>query len=212
MKKLTPELTLDRLRDLYDARRAAIRDRLREFAQVPSSEYFYELVYCLLTPQSSAVHAARAVDRLKAMNFSSADVDPEPVLHHKAFYIRFHRTKSVHLNSTKARFPEIAVRLAENSSGKELREWLVENIKGLGWKEASHFLRNIGYRDLAILDRHILRNLQRLRVIEDLPKSLTARRYKIIEEKFRTFAASIGIPMDELDLLLWSMETGVILK
>jgi len=26
----------------------------------------------------------------------------------------------------------------------ELREWLVENVKGLGYKEASHFLRNIG--------------------------------------------------------------------
>ena len=81
-------------------------------------------------------------------------------------------------------------------------------MKGLGWKEASHFLRNIGYRDLAILDRHILRNLRRHRIIRTLPKTLTPSRYRAIEGKFRAFAGAIGIPMDELDLLFWSRETG----
>ncbi|GAJ17855.1 unnamed protein product, partial [marine sediment metagenome] len=31
----------------------------------------------------------------------------------------------------------------------KLREWVVKNFKGLGYKEASHFLRNIGYKNFA---------------------------------------------------------------
>ncbi|HXX65011.1 MAG TPA: DNA lyase, partial [Bacteroidota bacterium] len=89
---------------------------------------------------------------------------------------------------------------------------LVANVDGLGWKEASHFLRNIGHRDLAILDRHILRNLRRYGVIGSLPKSLTAARYLKIERKFLQFARAIGLSIDELDLLFWSRETGAILK
>jgi len=41
-------------------------------------------------------------------------------------------------------------------------EWLVKNLTGLGYKEAGHFLRNIGSGKIAILDRHILRNLHAL--------------------------------------------------
>jgi N-glycosylase/DNA lyase len=93
-----------------------------------------------------------------------------------------------------------------------LRLWLVNQVRGLGWKEASHFLRNVGHRDLAILDRHILRNLIRTGVLRRLPKTLTAKRYAAIEAKFRDFAGQVGIPMDELDLLFWSMETGTVLK
>jgi N-glycosylase/DNA lyase len=73
-----------------------------------------------------------------------------------------------------------------------MRDWFVRNVKGLGWKEASHFLRNIGYRDLAILDRHILKNLRRHRIIRSLPKSLTPARYQSIERKFRRFADAMS--------------------
>jgi len=92
------------------------------------------------------------------------------------------------------------------------REWLVENVKGYGFKEASHFLRNIGYRELAILDRHILKYLVEFGVIEKVPKSLTKKNYMEIEEKFKQFSGRVGIPMDELDLLFWSLETGEIFK
>jgi N-glycosylase/DNA lyase len=88
----------------------------------------------------------------------------------------------------------------------------VKNVKGLGWKESSHFLRNIGYRDLAILDRHILKCLVRLSVLKNLPQTLTAKKYKEIEKIFLAFANEVGIPIDELDLLFWSLATGEILK
>ena len=212
MKKPLAPLTLDELRSLYDEKRDALQSRLTDFARVPPEDYFYELAYCLLTPQSSAFAADKAIKLLQQYDFFHRDIDPEPLLHQKQFYIRFHKTKAKHLLLMKNQSPRIFEHLAGNLHNRQLREWLVQNVAGLGWKEASHFLRNIGGRDLAILDRHILKNMVRLGILKRLPKTLTPRRYKLLEEKFHTFAQQIGIPVDELDLLLWSMETGTIFK
>jgi N-glycosylase/DNA lyase len=212
MKKSPTKLSLDELRALHADHRSAIRNRLEDFSRVPPKDYFYELAYCLLTPQSSAVNAGKAINLLKAHDFFRTSINPEPLLHQKEFYIRFHKTKAKHLLAMKDKFIEIEQHLTNSNSSIELREWLVQHVKGLGWKEASHFLRNIGHRDLAIIDRHILRNLVRAGVLRALPKTLTPKLYKQIEKKFLTFAVQIDIPMDELDLLFWSMETGEILK
>jgi N-glycosylase/DNA lyase len=203
---------VDELRRDLSAVRPRIRARLEEFARVPATDYFYELVYCLLTPQSSAVNAAKAVEELKKADFLGRDVDASVILFMKEHYIRFHNTKARHLLEAKKTLPAILAALGGGSTPEEIRTWCIRNVRGLGWKEASHFLRNIGYSDLAILDRHILRNLRRHRVIRSLPKSLTPARYMSIERKFRLFAGEVGIPMDELDLLFWSRQTGEILK
>jgi len=88
----------------------------------------------------------------------------------------------------------------------------VKNVLGMGYKESSHFLRNIGKRDLAIIDRHILKGLLRCGVLKSLPKTLSRKTYLEIEKQFQKFSEEINIPMDELDLLFWSMVTGEILK
>jgi N-glycosylase/DNA lyase len=96
----------------------------------------------------------------------------------------------------------------------ERRDWLAKDpgVKGLGYKEASHFLRNIGFKGYGILDKHIVRSLHELKVI-DSPKPPASRgKYLDAEEKMRRFAERAGINFDELDLLLWSMKTGEILK
>ena len=96
----------------------------------------------------------------------------------------------------------------------ERRDWLVreKGIKGLGYKEASHFLRNIGFRGYAILDKHVLNCLAELKIIDDAKPPSTRSKYLTVEEKLRKFAAAIGIDFDEMDLVLWSMKTGEILK
>ncbi|MCX6121882.1 MAG: hypothetical protein NTX44_09710 [Ignavibacteriales bacterium] len=197
----------------YRSRQVAIRARLSEFAARQPADYFYELVYCLLTPQSSAKNAERVVSLLYTAGFHNKDVDPEPFLRRKECYIRFHKTKSRHLLRMKDQFPAIAQKLSEPVVAFELREWLVKFVLGLGYKEATHFLRNIGRNDgLAILDRHILRNLKRLGVIQSIPKSLSRKYYLVIEQRFSKFAVEIGITLDELDLVFWSAETGEIRK
>ena len=205
--KRVKELVLD-----HAARMDEIRTRLKEFATVHEQEYFYELAYCLLTPQSSAANAGKAVEELRRAGFQESGIDPVGILFSRSHYIRFHRTKARNLLEAKARLPEILSAIGRQGPSMERRAWLADNVRGLGWKEASHFLRNIGHRDLAILDRHILRNLKRHGVIRTIPASLTPARYLSIEERFRRFASDIGIPMDELDLLFWSRETGAILK
>jgi N-glycosylase/DNA lyase len=196
----------------FEKTKDAIRNRLEEFSRVPSSEYYYELAYCLLTPQSSAVNAGKVVERLKAIDLLNRPRDPAPILRSTNSYIRFHNTKAKHLLDARLQMETIREILSNGFTNLEMREWLVKNVKGLGWKEASHFLRNIGHRNLAILDRHILRNLKKHGAIRSTPKSLTQREYLRIEQRFMRFAESVGISMDELDLLFWSMETGAILK
>jgi N-glycosylase/DNA lyase len=209
----TRKSRLEEMIRTYRERRPAIVQRLDEFSRVPPSEYFYELVYCLLTPQSSAARAGMAVNALRSAAFESRDIDPEPLLRRKEHYIRFHKTKAKHLLHLKRQYVQIKVCLAEQRASSDLREWLVENVRGFGYKEATHFLRNIGKNDcLAILDRHILRTLKRLGVIRSIPNSLSRKRYFEIERRFANFAGNVGIPLDELDLLFWSIETGEIRK
>jgi len=205
--------SVEKLVELHKERKALIQRRLGEFSQVTPDRYFYELLYCMMTPQSSAEHAERTVGALQEVRFESSDVDPEPILRRKEHYIRFHITKAKHLMKAKEQFESVVKAVSNGSSAFELREWLVSNVLGLGYKEATHFLRNIGKNGgLAILDRHILRNLKRFGVLRSIPQSLSRTKYFVIEKKFAAFAHRIGIPLDELDLLFWSMETGEIRK
>jgi N-glycosylase/DNA lyase len=213
LKKAAYEALLTELKSLHESRKEAIRNRLEGFRRVELSEYFYEMAYCLLTPQTSAESAGKVVEELQRLSFLLLPVDPEPVLRNRSTYIRFHRTKSQHLSKLKSDFPLVLEFLALERPASELREWLVKNVKGLGYKEATHFLRNVGRNGgLAILDRHILRNLKRYGAIRSLPKTLSRKHYLSIERQFMRFADRSGIPLDELDLLFWSMETGVIRK
>jgi len=215
-----PYKRTDTIRADMALRGQAARSRLSDFVAVPRDLWFYELAYCLLTTQSSARSASLAVEALMAHRFFELGDDPTPVLRDRKHYIRFHNTKARRLQEARTAFPQLLAELdrsrghpgALNTHGPDLRTWLLANIRGLGWKEASHFLRNIGYRNLAILDRHILRNLKHHGVIRTLPATLTPKRYCAIERTFQKFAADIGIPMDVLDLLFWSRETGEIRK
>ena len=83
---------------------------------------------------------------------------------------------------------------------------------GLGYKEASHFLRNVGFRGYAILDKHVLNCLAELKIIDDPKPPSTRSKYLTVEEKLRQFASEIDIDFDEMDLVLWSIKTGEILK
>jgi len=100
-----------------------------------------------------------------------------------------------------------------NSQGEqfELREWIVRNVKGLGYKEASHFLRNIGFTQYAIIDFHIIDLLLKYKLIEK-PKTLSKTKYLEIEELLRQIAKKLNLNLAELDLYMWYMETGKILK
>lgn len=193
----------------YKERKEEIKSRLIDFKNINGDELFYELCFCLLTPQSSAKRADYCIQKLKELDFLNNKINPVSILKQK---IRFHNHKSSYLLEFKKNHKIIFDEVNKIKDNKEKRNYLVKNVKGLGLKESSHFLRNTGYRDLAILDRHILKNLVKLNIIKELPKTLTSKKYFEIEEKFQEFSKKIKIPMDELDLLFWSIETGEVFK
>jgi len=213
------EKSVQELQILYGEKRDAIQTRLNEFKQVLNrndDDVFAELCFCLLTPQSSAKTCWAAVSRLKERSLllkgEASEIQPQ------LNDVRFGDSKARYIVEARATFSKdgklfLKSHLSSFANLFELREWMVENVRGLGYKEASHFLRNVGLgEEFAILDRHILRNLKRLDVISEVPVSITKKRYLEIEEKLRGFSREIRIPLADLDLLFWSRETGWIFK
>jgi len=204
---------IDILYSEYEKKKAVIQKRLEEFTRVKPDQYFYELLFCLMTPQSSAVNALKAQKKFEEMDFLRNNFNPENILRNSEHYIRFHKTKSRWILEMKLHFEEISSIVRSNNSAEEKREWLVKNVKGLSLKEAAHFLRNIGLNgSLTILDRHILKNLKHHAVLRALPITLTKKKYLFIEKKFQAFAETVGISVNEIDLLFWSKEAGEIVK
>ncbi|MCL1972683.1 MAG: N-glycosylase/DNA lyase [Endomicrobia bacterium] len=179
-------------------------------------EIFAELVFCLFTPQSKAVSCWVAVNELAEENmiFSAT---PEQIAK-KIAKVRFRNNKARYVVEARKIFTvngkiKIKEKLASFTDIYELREWIIKNIKGIGYKEAGHFLRNIGIgKELAILDRHILKNLKLLGAIGDIPKTLTKKTYIEIEKNMQDFCEKSGIPMAHMDMLLWCKESGGIFK
>jgi len=205
--KLIPELL-----DKYILIKDSIEKRLEEFASITIEQYFYELCYCFCTPQSKASSAMIVQNELERLNFKNSDFDPVDILFKKENYIRFHRQKSNRLIDMKYKYYEIENILLSDMDNYSKRNWLAENLKGIGYKEASHFLRNIGYRNLAILDRHILKHLVKSELFDEIPNISSGQRYFEVERKFLQFSEKVSIPIDHLDLLFWSYEAGEILK
>jgi N-glycosylase/DNA lyase len=204
----------------YRKIRKRIRERLLEFGEVwkePDERIFEEMVFCLCTPQSSARSSFSAVDYLARSGILTRG-DQSAISRVIRGNVRFHNNKSRYIIEARRLFTDQGgrMRIKERLHHHDpliLREWLVKNVKGFGYKEAAHFLRNIGMGDnLAILDRHILKNMVKYGVIKEVPSTLTGKSYLELEEKFRDFSKRTGIPMAELDLLFWSQETGEIFK
>jgi N-glycosylase/DNA lyase len=205
------------LRDSYKKRKKTIKERLSEFCDkrgCSADEIFQELCFCILTPQSKAVYCDKAVKELRQSGLLLKG-SPSRV-RKKLKNVRFPNNKARYLVEARNVLSKNTGGLKEMIDGTDpviLRDWLVRNVKGIGYKEASHFLRNIGLgSDLAILDVHILKNLKKYRVIDKIPPALSRRAYIEIEEKMRRFSGRLGIPMDELDLLFWSAQTGFVFK
>jgi N-glycosylase/DNA lyase len=213
-------LTVKELKRVYVAKRREIRDRLAEFALVGRTgspeTLFEELTFCIFTAGASARMGLRSVEGIRPilMSGSAQDIQRALVGRH-----RFPNNRGTYVYETREYLREhCGLRLREAlrslSLADERRDFLAANrsVRGIGYKEASHFLRNIGYRGYAILDKHVLTRLAELEVIETPKPPSTKNGYLVTEERLKAFANSIGIDFDELDLLLWYTKTGEILK
>jgi N-glycosylase/DNA lyase len=178
-----------------------------------ASEMMSELLFCVLTPQSKAKSCWAAIERLQKSDLLFCGEAQNVCACLSG--VRFHNKKSVFLvaarNSMGSDNPKHFISAFETPF--EARAWFAQNIKGYGLKEASHFLRNIGQGEsLAILDRHILKNIVSLGIIDKIPPSMTDKNYFGIENKMTAFSLYSKIPMSHLDILLWFKQTGEIFK
>jgi len=211
--------TIEALNDLYFSLKPKIISRLNDFRILwekgSDEDIFYELIFCLLTPQSKAKLCWRAVEEIRSKKLINKTLEELTEALNK---VRFKNNKAKYIFEAKNKFFKdgkfiIKSFLKQFNDSKELRKWLVKNIKGMGYKEASHFLRNIHIGlDLAILDRHILRNLELFQVIPSIPKTLTPKLYGDIENKMKFFSSQINIPLSHLDFVFWYIGSKDIFK
>ncbi|MFQ5976453.1 MAG: N-glycosylase/DNA lyase [Candidatus Hydrothermarchaeales archaeon] len=209
---------LKHILDSYKYKREEIKARLKEFEKVGEEgdeRIFTELCFCILTPQSKAKVCDSAVQNLVKTNMLFEGTAEEIRLYLAG--VRFPNNKARYISEARKLFTargglKIKDEMGSFDDDRELRRWLVSKIRGLGYKEASHFLRNIGRgADLAILDRHILKNLTLLGVIDE-EKAVSNKAYLEIESRMLQFSKEVNISLAELDFLLWSEETGEIFK
>ncbi len=210
----------DELNKIYKSIKKAIILRLKEFKNLwkkgSEEDVFKELIFCLLTPQSKAEKCWEVVINLQNKNLLFNGKIDEIINELKNVRFRFKKAKYI-LEARKKFLIDGSLKIKEKlkkfNNMFEAREWLVKNIKGIGYKEASHFLRNIGIgENLAILDRHILKNLKLYGVIDKIPKNLNKKNYLEIERKMKKFSKKINIPISHLDFVLWYKERGKIFK
>lgn len=213
----------DELIEFYNQNRVRIQNRLSEFKQIPKEKYFYELCFCLCTPQSKAANALIVQNTLESLNFQQNEINTDTIaeiLRKKENYIRFHNQKSKRIVNLKTYFYKIEEVLKSSNDNYLKRDKIQELVNGFGYKEAGHFMRNIGYENLAILDRHILKNLKNAGAFDNfsanstnaIPKISSKSQYHSVEKIFLEFADKVGISIDELDLLFWAYENGDIIK
>jgi N-glycosylase/DNA lyase len=206
----------------HKARRKEIRARLDQFRDVwrsgSDARLWEELVFCIFTAGASARMGLRAVDAVRPLLMDGTREEMTAALRiagahrfpvERPGYVIVTRTFLRHHCNLGLR-----ATLESFADPIERRDWLAheKEIKGLGYKESSHFLRNIGIMGHAILDKHVMNCLADLKVVESAKPPATRARYLQSEAQLRSFARELRIDFDELDLVLWSMKTGEVLK
>ena len=228
--------SIEDLRQQYAGKKDRIRERLSQFEKFFNEPYSWhyingelklfpseaednhrlceELAFCIFTANASAEMGMKSVDAIRSilMNGSAEDMTRKIEGIH-----RFSNVRPKYIVHSREHLKnlinfELKNKILSLKGKNELREFFVSNVKGLAYKEASHFLRNIGFKGYAILDKHIINSLHEFGVIETNDKPKNAKEYLEIEQKFIDFSKQAGIDVDELDLLLWSRKNGRILK
>ena len=176
------------------------------------ADIFSELCFCILTANFSAEKAIKIQSKV---NFSELNYK-SLVYVLKNFGHRFPKQRAERIVKVKRKFEKIIKLIKEVEDPFFIRRLLADSrsefkIEGFGYKEASHFLRNIGHDNLAILDRHVLRFLRENKLIGEV-KNLTSKRYEEIERIVIDFARDLNLKPSALDLYIFYKATGKVLK
>jgi len=215
-------VTVERVVATHRARRREIKKKLSEFDEVwrkgTDARLWEELAFCIFTAGASARMGLNSVNAVRSLLLEGEPEEMTLALKEAGAH-RFPVARPRYIVTTRAYFRAefdmaLRKRLRSFSDPFERRDWLAQEkqIKGLGYKEASHFLRNIGVKGHAILDKHVMKCLAEVGVVDSSKPPTNRKRYLEVEQQLLRFAKYIKVNCDELDLVLWSMKTGEILK
>lgn len=212
--------------------RPYVEDRLSQFRELgqkgrttfdfrPFADYVYEadifseLCFCLLTANSSALMGIKlqktiGIEGFRVLSLEELEKAISSVGH------RFALQRAERIVKARESFPKLLELLKGSGKGKEIRDLLSDTcspykVEGFGMKEASHFLRNIGYEDVAIVDRHIFRFLKEKALLSN-HKTLTRRIYLEAERRLEELCQELRMSQGELDLYIFYYKTGKVLK
>ncbi len=184
-----------------------------------------EFCLCVLSSRTRFELASEAVDRLersgvlarmraKPTNVHHAEV--EAVLRPRkdgkvgARGIPFWRSRSAQLLGSAAalyagRRKGLKSILLRIGDPERVRSEFVSTLPGMGMKQASHFLQNIGFsRDLAIIDTHLLSFIiEDLMLIRFESHGVSERMYMDLERRVQRMAAANGFSLRQLDRAIW---------
>lgn len=192
--------------------RGTVLKRLRQFEEARASRerVFSELCFCILTANCSAEGGLRVQWEIGEGFLKLSRVALSRRL--KSLGYRYPNTRAKYIVEARKYCEDVWRIVNEYDDPTMMRRWLADNVPGIGFKEASHFLRNIGFKNLAIIDKHVLRVLHRYGYIRSISQTLSRARYLEIEKTLSKIAGELSISLAELDLYLWYMDTGRILK
>lgn len=203
---------------------AIVADRERvSWPEVSEYKVFREVVGAILGSQVSfelALSALDALDRDGALHFDK-NVDSyrkrirsvlllplENERWKRPRRYRFPDSKAWSIASTAAAFygcdTPIKQWLASQPDARVARRELVERAHGLGPKQASMALRNIGFaHTFAVLDAHVLRYMRLTKWMRGLPRTSVLSVYERVEARFLDYASWLGHDVDVVDKAVW---------
>lgn len=188
-----------------------VKERINEFKNIDKTsndELFKEMCFCILTANFNAEKSIKIQNEIGECFFTNSKDELSKKL--RNYGHRFPNARAEYITES-IKLKDKLKDIIQFYDKKTLREWFVNNVKGLGYKEVSHFFRNIGFDDYAIIDFHIIDLLVEHKLIER-PKTITKKKYLEIEELLKSIAKETNLTLAELDLYLWYIETGKILK
>lgn len=202
-------------------------DSRKDWREMKEEELWYELCTCILSsnvPYEMATSASMHLSKRGLLEFGHpARGDMKSVIARelsRPLYLPKKRDGSFR----RYRFPNVraanivgaAKFLRHNGNGLssilrsfdsdiKTRDFLAAYVPGVGLKEASHFLRNIGYStSLAIIDSHIVNFLRDTLLSGDIDtRTITQKTYTRLEDIMRNIARSQGLDLSILDHAIW---------
>ena len=209
-----------------------VKRRMEEFEQLSKEGYthydfrpfldlsfeagiFSELSFCILTANSSASLGIKILAYLGEEGFMGKSLE-ELTNIFKDFGHRYAQQRAERVIEARNKFGEIKKLLEREKNPRVIRQLLADarspyKIKGFGYKEASHFLRNIGFKEVAIVDRHISRFLIENGLLRQV-KTVTPKVYIEAERALEDLASHLNLTLGELDLYIFYIKTKKVLK